>query len=338
MKKLLSVIFFLVLASQAYALGGVLAGVFGGVVPCTPQAITWNTQPAAMTYGDADQTLNQASSDSALGITYTTDTTTYCTVVSGPKLHAVNASGNCVVHANQTGNETYCVATQVNSGNIAITAGAVGAPQFRSKTYTVDDDEGNTHTVTEPAGAAEGDILFWWVEINRETPTPTTPSGWTKLTELNDHAIVGTTAVLYWIRRGASAPSYDLTYTTNPIKVISSVTAWSGAASSGNPYSAWSQTATPAERNPANPNTPTLATGTTNTTVISFGVSSATLTGTWTAPSGYTLREGTGGENYSVCVASKEVATSTNEDPGAFSGAPAGAGQVVFEVTVALKP
>lgn len=92
-----------------------------------PQTITWNTQPSAMTVGDADQNLVQASSSSGLAITYSTSTTDYCTVVAGPKLRAV-AAGDCVVHADQAGNGHYFAAAQLDSGNVTISGGGCSTP------------------------------------------------------------------------------------------------------------------------------------------------------------------------------------------------------------------
>jgi hypothetical protein len=147
----------------------------------TAQTITWNTQPAAMAYGDADQDLTQATSDSSLTIAYTTDTTTYCTVVAGPKLHAVNASGNCVVHANQAGNGTYCAATQVNSGNIAIT----GDPKTcNGSTYT--NDETCTffdYATVSPGGYTVSDLT--WVD-NAFTAVKATAGGTASLKDWYD--------------------------------------------------------------------------------------------------------------------------------------------------------
>lgn len=94
------------------------------ITSCTAQTITWNTQPSALTY-PATENLTNATASSSLTVTYSTDTTTYCTVsgsVGSQVLNSVNATGNCVVHANQAGNGTYCAASQVNSGNVAITA------------------------------------------------------------------------------------------------------------------------------------------------------------------------------------------------------------------------
>jgi hypothetical protein len=121
MKRIL-ILLFLFIALPSYAMNiTMMSGGGTSAAACTAQTITWNTQPAAMTVGDADQTLNQATSDSGLTIAYTTNNSGICTIVSS-KLHAVG-DGLCVVSANQSGNGTYCAAEQANSGNVAISAG-----------------------------------------------------------------------------------------------------------------------------------------------------------------------------------------------------------------------
>jgi hypothetical protein len=136
MKRL--ILLFLLIALPSYAMMSVtMIGGGGTSTPeCTAQTITWNTQPAAMTVGDADQTLDMVSSDSALDLTFTTNNSAICTIASS-KLHAVG-EGLCVVSANQAGNVTYCAASQANSGNVAITgtAGQVGDSTVEASSTT----------------------------------------------------------------------------------------------------------------------------------------------------------------------------------------------------------
>jgi hypothetical protein len=120
MKRLILLLLLIALPSYAMMSVTMIGGGGTSTPECTAQTITWNTQPAAMTVGDSDQTLNQATSDSSLTITYTTNNSAICTIVSS-KLHAVG-EGLCVVSANQAGNVTYCAASQSNSGNVAISA------------------------------------------------------------------------------------------------------------------------------------------------------------------------------------------------------------------------
>ena len=139
----------------------------------TAQTITWNTQPSAMTVGDADQTLNQATASSSLTVTYTTDTTAYCTVVAGPKLHAV-AAGSCVVHADQAGNGTYYPAPRVDSGNVTISAGGGSSYYYASgksdTSFTSDDGAGDTgYLLGSAVTVSSGTYTKVGVKVNSHT-------------------------------------------------------------------------------------------------------------------------------------------------------------------------
>jgi hypothetical protein len=68
------------------------------------------TNPAAMTVGDADQSLT-VSASSGLTVTVTTADASICTIVSG-KAHAV-AAGTCSITAAQAGDSSYSPATSV---------------------------------------------------------------------------------------------------------------------------------------------------------------------------------------------------------------------------------
>ena len=131
MKKFILILCLLLIASPVFA------GTFMANMTRHGQAITWNTQPGALAY-PATENLTNATSSSGLPITYSTDTTTYCTVsgsVGSQVLNSVNAAGNCVVHANQAGNVHWFLASQLNSGNVAITGGCTASD---SQTLTGD--------------------------------------------------------------------------------------------------------------------------------------------------------------------------------------------------------
>ena len=104
-------IYLLLLIPFLFGFTGVFSGIIG--TPCTPQTISF-TQPADMTVGDADQTLTYSAS-SGLTVSLDTNNHSYCTIVSN-KLHAVAVSGTngCTAKATQTGNSTYCAATEVD--------------------------------------------------------------------------------------------------------------------------------------------------------------------------------------------------------------------------------
>lgn len=112
-------------------------------------------------------------------------------------------------------------------------------PTFRSDTNGGDATTTNV-TAAEPSGAAQDDILVAVLYIESDT-TVTAPSGWSNsfngtamLAEL-DTASNQYRAYGYWIRRGASAP--DLTWLFSSTYNRIYVAAYSGAFSSGDPFS-----------------------------------------------------------------------------------------------------
>lgn len=203
---------------------------------------------------------------------------------------------------------------------------------FRSKSF-ISHASSTSSTPTEPAGTVQNDILFMWVVIN-SSPTITPPTGWTEL-----YALSAPNSIqyrLYWIRRGSSAPSYTISWSTSQYNEIS-VTAWSGVATSGNPYDVTANN-TPMSRNPSNPNCPSVTTTVANTVVIAFGVSWGGWSTTAGAPTGYSIAEGgVNGDHNDIGVAYIVKAAIGAEDPPAFTGTQGTADQVA-EVTVALKP
>ncbi|MEZ0392325.1 MAG: hypothetical protein ACAH59_08930, partial [Pseudobdellovibrionaceae bacterium] len=117
-----------------------------------------------------------------------------------------------------------------------------------------------------------------------------------------------------------------------------SVTSWSGAETTGNP---WDQAAaaTPAKVAPPYPNPPSVTTTVTDTLVVVFGMSWAGWDPLATMPSGYTMREqGSNGNNNDVAVGPKALAAATTEDPGTFTSTlnPGNTADTAA-VTIALK-
>jgi len=88
------------------------------------QTITFN-QPAAMVTGNADQVLT-ASASSSMTVTFATNNSAICTIVSGNLLRAVGV-GSCTVTANQIGYLTYAAAAPV-ARIVAITAPVPAPP------------------------------------------------------------------------------------------------------------------------------------------------------------------------------------------------------------------
>ena len=204
---------------------------------------------------------------------------------------------------------------------------------FRSKTYSGIPLTGTGFTATESAGASENDILLMWFGNNDGNALTTPPSGWT-LIYANNSTSQSLSCWLYYIRRGASAPSYTVAW-TNSVYYEWSVTAWVGVITTGNPINTSATTGILQNRDPANPDCPSITTTVTNTMVLAVAGTWANLTSGFTPPSGYDLREGI--ISGALCLASKNVAVAGVEDPGAYSGAPAGSSNV-DEITVALIP
>ena len=202
-----------------------------------------------------------------------------------------------------------------------------------NKTFTTNSNV--NFTATEPALTAQNDIIFMWFLVSGD-PNITGPTGgWTQVYAGRGSGSIG--SYLYWIRRGASAPGYTVSWVGGNYYEVS-VSSWRGAATSGNLWDDLkSNPAT--DRNPSNPDCPSVTTTTANAWVIAFGVGWTGWTTTATPPTGYTIVEGgTNGNNNDIGVAYKIKAAAGAEDPGAFSGQAAGTSNDVGEVTVALKP
>ena len=75
------------------------------------QTINFPALPS-LTYGETGVTLS-ATASSGLPVTYTSTTTSICTV-SGTKLNLIGALNNCIIQANQAGNSQYAAAPMVS--------------------------------------------------------------------------------------------------------------------------------------------------------------------------------------------------------------------------------
>ncbi|MEZ0392249.1 MAG: hypothetical protein ACAH59_08545 [Pseudobdellovibrionaceae bacterium] len=218
--------------------------------------------------------------------------------------------------------------------NLVFPSSAEAAIAFRSKTFTSFGTSSTSKTVTEPAGAAQNDILFLWMVLDG-SPTVTTPTGWTLL-----HSIQGvkpSKTALFWIRRGASAPSYVVNFTSSGYGEFS-VTAWSGAETSGSPIHKNTTNGTRFVA-PPEPDPPAVTTTVANTMIVIFGMGWSGWSSIAGAPTGYTIREsGVNGNNNDIAVASKALAAAGTEDPGKFTGGVLNPGNQndVAEVTIAL--
>jgi hypothetical protein len=212
---------------------------------------------------------------------------------------------------------------------------------FRSKSFNYTGTSTTSLTVSEPAGAANNDILFMFVVANGN-PTFSTPTGWTQVftpyQTTTDKLAIG----LYWIRRSSTAPTYTISWTgslgTYPWVEVG-VTCWSGAITSGTPYEGLVKT-TNYRAPPAYPDPSAVTTTVANTMVIAFGMTWSGWATTATPPTGYTIAEGgVNGANNDTAVAYKAVATVGTENPGAFTGLSNSTNWYdIVEAALALKP
>ncbi|MEY2875591.1 MAG: hypothetical protein RLZZ373_2962 [Pseudomonadota bacterium] len=192
-------------------------------------------------------------------------------------------------------------------------------------------------TPAEPDGAAENDILFYWIAWIRAGASFVGPTGgWTLLNYFDntDGVVDGR---LYWIRRGASPPGFAAG-ANNTAYTEATVSCFSGCATDGSPIdvAAYSAVSTVS----STPDCPAVVTTEANTLVVAFGMgASGHATGTWTMPSGYSVVEdGTQilPATNITCVGSKAVVAAGSENPGAFSNAASGLDES-FGGTVALR-
>jgi hypothetical protein len=207
-----------------------------------------------------------------------------------------------------------------------------GALAYRNKTYTTSSSSTTGVTATEPAGTAQNDIIFAFF-VGNGTLTVTPPANWNTLASV---AVPnGITVKLYWIRRGASAPSYAFSWDPSSYYELS-ITSWSGAETTGNPYDTYT-VGTPTQASPGNPNCPAVTTTVANTLVLAFGMDWNGFNGGGAGPpTGYTLVEGQ--TTYmDLAIAYKAKATIGSEDPSAFTNAYPTNSDIVG-ITVALKP
>lgn len=137
-------------------------------------------------------------------------------------------------------------AFSVDGTNWTLSEAAAAVPSFRAAA----NDHANTTTitVTEPTGAASGDILICTLVTNNTSDymIPAVISDWHRIAV----QLVGTASgyiASYWHRRGASAPSLVFnTSSGGSVQIEAGTSAYSAAAAVGSPIEAFSSTATSA--------------------------------------------------------------------------------------------
>jgi hypothetical protein len=170
----------------------------------------------------------------------------------------------------------------------------------------------------EPAGAAENDILLYFI-ISAGAPFAswTPPAGWTELKKLD-----GSTGefYLYWIRRGASAPALRGVWDSLNWHA-GYIAAYPGAATTASPFGA---TNLPASiSGGATSLDPGGVTTTANdSTILAGGANFGDPATAWAAPSGYTLR-GPSTDTFTLASKALTGGTGTSQDPGSFGASAA---------------
>jgi len=152
---------------------------------------------------------------------------------------------------------------------------ALAAPTLRSVS------EVTSLTGTEPTGTTQGDVLVAYVKGTGTSTALTGPAGWTQVgSQLISYSTPRYTGVWY-IVRGASAPSYTWSGPTGAYIVV---TAWTGADTS-NPIQSVYAATTATSATPSGPSVTTLVANSTLVTVAMHNDASPTLT---SYPSGMT--------------------------------------------------
>ena len=171
---------------------------------------------------------------------------------------------------------------------------------------------GTNLTVTEPAGAASGDVL---ISIAcRDSASQAAPTGWTSLYSGTQGTLNWQVA---WIARGASAPS--LTWAgTNHWREVQLLCLRSDT---GGSITLDSQSAAGTSGTGTNPNPPsTTAVASASLAVCGGANVNGSAAGGYGAPTGYTRRD-TGADGDVSTLATKTLSSSGAEDPAAFSNA-----------------
>lgn len=188
-------------------------------------------------------------------------------------------------------------------------------------------------TGTEPTGTTVDDIMIACL-YHESSATVTPPAGWTNV--FNGVTMFTSTSDewvnIYWIRRGASAPSFTWTFALGGAAQIT-ILSYSGALNTGDPFSFGVQ----AVRNDSTATTFPAVTGTTavaNEMLVWFsnnfnGVS------TYTVPTGFTLRATQVPDDTGAAEKAQAVAGSTGSVTGGSWTATAG---TAISSMVGLRP
>lgn len=185
---------------------------------------------------------------------------------------------------------------------------------------------GTSFTATEPSGAADGNGFVLFVVIDDAHSGVNGPTGWTSV---GSSDLGPATTYIYSVRRGSSAPSLDVSWTTSRYSewLLMRVT----GQRAGNDFVEAITFGTPAAGVDINP--PSVTTLTADTLIVAGG-QSAVGTVVNTAPTNYTLRS-LGDGSFDYVVATREIAAIGAEDPGVFDCTQASSTVCGFTLSIA---
>jgi hypothetical protein len=205
----------------------------------------------------------------------------------------------------------------------------------RTATYANNNSSAVDLVATEPSGAAENDVMFYFAQF--DTNAANFSSGPTDWTLLNTWAVDNYSECrLYWLRRGSSAlTAAQRTFTVSGsfAWIEAEISAYSGCVTSGNPWDD-AQYTTQGDRSAPNPPSAT-SSGAGRYAVAFAGKWDSTGTGGASAPTNYTITR-TGGAGEGVFSAYRAVGSGA-EDPGTF-GNTGSATEACSEATIILTP
>ena len=171
---------------------------------------------------------------------------------------------------------------------------------------------GTSPTLTEPAGAANGDVLIA-LSLCVSTNALTRPTGWTELYAGTQNAVMWNVS---WVQRGGSAPSLTWTHTGTIWREVFIVCLQGAAA-----ITLDSQSAAGTSLTATNPDPPATTAVAATSLAIAGGLNwNGSSAGGYTVSSGYTVQT-TNTQTWGGLVQSKALSAAGVEDPNAFTNA-----------------
>lgn len=189
-------------------------------------------------------------------------------------------------------------------------------------------------SLAEASGWSQNDGIFLLVAVG-VSGVSWTPTGFTTI---QNTSAAGSSFWCGWARRGASAITYTIAWSSGSSYTEALMFAVSDVPTSGSIIDV-SGTSGTSTRNPGNLDCPSVTTTGADRLAIACGANGlASAAGGWTAPSGYTVIANlTSVAQPAIACASKGVASAGAENPGAFANAVSGSSDV-HEVTFAILP